>query len=480
MEDYVLNKFAEKTSLETSQNATNGYNAKSLEKTIVCFFADGSEKYTPMTIHAIITFLRTTPDVKVGLLTHNNETRDRVLNSLPSDQRQRVSHKFTSQQPYFSNWNPTQYKLDIQKFAEGDTEAVFWADSDCIFFQDLRPFLHRFVSSDKNFYLAFDHVMQDKEFVRRWEEQRPLSIVPQACLMGFKVPVIPEFFSTWEQIWRDWISPAPFSKYPDPRPHFQGSAFCIEQYAMGMALHSYASQILIFGREIMAIQVPLPSQLQALALAQSGSGSFAVSGNTSGLFSFSGPLFETFSGVYNISGIQNFSGLFSGLENYSGAFSGLENFSGLFSGLGSFSGLENYSGAYSGLFSGLENFSGAFSGLFSGLGEFSGLESYSGAFSGFYGYSGAFSGFENFSGLSNFSGYSGNFSGGQYSGYQLTPLQINGTPTLVFLSTHQSSTSIQDGVILIDKFGGSVLHCYNQTYDLAKNWFDNQHNSGKQ
>lgn len=45
-----------------------------------------------------------------------------------------------------------------------------------------------------------------------------------------------QLFAVWENKWREWIVPHPFAKYPDPMPDFEGSAFCIEQYALGMAL----------------------------------------------------------------------------------------------------------------------------------------------------------------------------------------------------------------------------------------------------
>jgi len=60
--------------------------------------------------------------------------------------------------------------------------------------------------------------------------------VAQACFMGFKSDHMKEFFLEWEAIWREWITPVPFVRYADPFPSFPGSAFCIEQYALGMAI----------------------------------------------------------------------------------------------------------------------------------------------------------------------------------------------------------------------------------------------------
>jgi len=39
-----------------------------------------------------------------------------------------------------------------------------------------------------------------------------------------------------QSLWRKWIEPAPFANFGDPDPAFPGSAFCIEQYALGLAL----------------------------------------------------------------------------------------------------------------------------------------------------------------------------------------------------------------------------------------------------
>jgi len=56
--------------------------------------------------------------------------------------------------------------------------------------------------------------------------------------MGFKREIMPAFFKAWEETWRKWIEPVPFLNYPNPVPSFAGSAFCTEQYALGMILES--------------------------------------------------------------------------------------------------------------------------------------------------------------------------------------------------------------------------------------------------
>jgi len=56
--------------------------------------------------------------------------------------------------------------------------------------------------------------------------------------MGFKKEGFNKVFPEWEKIWRRWIEPAPFAFYGDPDPEFQGSAFCIEQYSLGLTLEN--------------------------------------------------------------------------------------------------------------------------------------------------------------------------------------------------------------------------------------------------
>jgi len=243
---------------------STGSKQANLDSIIVCFFCDGSQKYTHMTTHSVSTFLKHTPKIKVGILhhAHDNQVRNTMLNAIPSEHHHRIIWKHVQSVPHFQNWNPTQYKLDIQQFTvSGEFSTIFWFDSDTITVADVTPFLLKFANSPHLFYFVADHAMADQEFCNRWKQQRPLLLVPQACIMGFKSSVVADFFGTWKGVWRDWIEPHPFARYPDPRPHFSGSAFCIEQYALGMALESFLrvrelnveGTVLVFDRTLLAV-----------------------------------------------------------------------------------------------------------------------------------------------------------------------------------------------------------------------------------
>lgn len=214
-----------------------------LSSTIVCFFADGTERYTSMTTIALTTFLSSTPGAWAGILTHDRLTRDKIMASVPPEHHYRVRHQYTSPTPHFQNWNPTQYKLDIEKFAD-EFDTIFWMDSDTITTRDLRRFLLDFVESAAAFYFVRDHVNFEEKFRSRWIQQisPEFPMIPQACIMGFKSSVIREFFQIWKAEWESWITPHPFSRFPDPNPEFPGSAFCIEQYSLGTALAIYSTR----------------------------------------------------------------------------------------------------------------------------------------------------------------------------------------------------------------------------------------------
>jgi len=445
---------------------------RGLDQIIVCFFADGSEKYTQMTIMAISSFLEKTPQVKVGLLTHDADVRDRVLAKLNPTHHGRIVWHHTSETPHLLNWNPTQYKLDIAKFADDGFECIFWMDSDTVTFGDMTQFLLQFAESNKQFFLVKDHVMFNSDFVGNWTRERPLGIVPQACFMGFKHSIIRSFFSIWRHIWESWITPLPFAQYPDPNPNFVGSMFCIEQYALAMALAQFLGDhnlgddaIMIFERELILLQhdgrmsFDVVSQIPA-----SLSGSFSVSG-FSGL-SLSG---VNLSGLgYNISGLQvgasgiNLSGIsVSGLTQL---VSGL-NISGI-----NTSGI-NLSGGISGL-----NVSGA-----SGLNILAYLLATSGSglnLSGL-GVSGV-----NLSGITteellsrlNLSGL--NLSGINLSGLTLSEIEKVLAGASINLSgvdykylqgaPIDSSTPFHSNLTLVDKFGNSFIHYYHQNFEPLK------------
>lgn len=363
--------------------------------TIVCFFADGSEKYTAMTVSAMKTFLENTPLIRAGLLTHTDDVRDRVLSGIPQHFHDRIKHKRTSQTPHFANWNPTQYKLDIKFFAP-EYKTIFWMDSDSIVVGDMTDFLLDFARSEDSLFFVPDHVMSQEDFCARWRKQRPLTIIPQACLMGFKANVIEDFVNTWKSVWEEWITPFPFARYEDPNPSFPGSAFCIEQYALAVAI-SYFPQLSIrtFAREYLVV-APIENKGQALILQTS------ISKSTEELVIR--PL-----GVYDAPNIEHY----SYLSGSSGSF----NFSG-------FSGLLSYPGSLS-----ISGGSFNFSGLNLSGGSFS-LESFPISFGSF-----------------NISGFQGSFSGS-------LPFSFAG------------SSGISSGALFFDRFGGSVLHTYNQLYPL--------------
>jgi len=124
--------------------------------------------------------------------------------------------------------------MDIAQYTEEHLgfENIFWMDSDTITTDNLSSFLSRFTSqSEKLFYFTPDHVMHDDVFLQRWKDLFHTTVmVPQACVMGFKASVIPAFFEIWRSQWRKFIEPEPFVQLPDPRPHFEGSAFCTGPY----------------------------------------------------------------------------------------------------------------------------------------------------------------------------------------------------------------------------------------------------------
>jgi hypothetical protein len=229
-----------------------------MEGMIVVFFADGTPRYNDMTAYALRTFIDSTPRILVGLLTKDEKTAEEILGTLAPSQKHRVLPKLTSQTPHFDNWNPTQYKLDIAQYAEA-FETIFWFDSDTITFGDMTEFLTAFAASDAKFYMTPDHVNSDPTFCKNWVANLgALCVVPQACLMGFKTDVIAHFFSIWEAIWKHWITPTPFANFRDPNPTFEGSEFCIEQYALAQSLvykHDidWSKQVMWFKRQSIAV-----------------------------------------------------------------------------------------------------------------------------------------------------------------------------------------------------------------------------------
>jgi hypothetical protein len=42
--------------------------------------------------------------------------------------------------------------------------------------------------------------MGDTRFVVEWKKLRPLFVVPQACVMGFKTEIMTDFFALWKKV----------------------------------------------------------------------------------------------------------------------------------------------------------------------------------------------------------------------------------------------------------------------------------------
>jgi hypothetical protein len=204
---------------------------------IACFMIDGSDRYTAMTINAINSFLKATPEMHAGVLVPPSWGLSifatRVVPQLVAPER--VIFKKWGQ--HFAQWNPTQYKLDILQFAD-EYDVVLWLDSDTIVYDDLRPLLFAFYKSPAKYMFVRDHVCYLPEFLNNYpfKDSKGGAFVPQACFMGFKAEHMKRLFTVWEDTWRQWIEPEPFKNFADPLPSFPGSKFCIEQYALGHAL----------------------------------------------------------------------------------------------------------------------------------------------------------------------------------------------------------------------------------------------------
>lgn len=140
---------------------------------------------------------------------------------------------------HFTSWNPTQHKLDIELFAD-KYDFILWVDSDTVSFSDVGKVVSEFASTSCQFALVEDLVTSKPNFQQRWQAATGSTnlkpFVPQTAFMIFRKSAFGRIFPAWEATWRKWIEPAPFAHYGDPDPAFQGSAFCIEQYALGLAL----------------------------------------------------------------------------------------------------------------------------------------------------------------------------------------------------------------------------------------------------
>lgn len=222
-----------------------------LRDVVVCYMMDGSEKYTPMTVNAISSLQNVSPGVNIGIITSDIDFAQQALREIPDPANITYMPKMT----HWAEWNATQHKLDLAQFAD-KFRTIIWMDSDTLVYRDIRPFLIDFHRSPEGIALMPDLVMHDDGFKQRWVGDASNMFIPQASLMGFKSNIIRQLFAAWERNWNDWISPAPFSKYHDPMPGFSGSAFCIEQYALGMTLESRAfGDIFMIGRQQVFVTV---------------------------------------------------------------------------------------------------------------------------------------------------------------------------------------------------------------------------------
>jgi hypothetical protein len=78
-----------------------------ISSSIVCFLADGSEKYTNMTINAINSFLKLTPNVMIGFLLMDLDTKILISNKIDRIYHYRIIWKQTTKPEIIKNWNPT-------------------------------------------------------------------------------------------------------------------------------------------------------------------------------------------------------------------------------------------------------------------------------------------------------------------------------------------------------------------------------------
>jgi len=250
---------------QDEKNITNE-DLQQLHDTIVCYFADGSDEFTTMTSIAIRSFLIHTPELAVGLLTPNVETRDRVLSALPAAHLGRVICKQTTLTGHLKvSWNATQFKLDILKFTQDRFSTIVWMDSDTLVHNDITDFLVQFIKQkEKTIFMVRDHSMSHPEFAERWQsiasEHAPykqVCAVPQACVMAFKRSVIGELFDAWRAAWNEYLLPSPFASIADPSDGARHSAFCIEQYALALAVTrlSLSEKVLWFARGARQVRV---------------------------------------------------------------------------------------------------------------------------------------------------------------------------------------------------------------------------------
>lgn len=441
------------------------YTRGDFAKVIVCFLFDGSPKYTRMTLNAVNSFITNTPHVSVGLLFPKGLNEKQAIIDEVRDKTRVHTREIET---HFQNWNPTQHKLDIAKFAD-EFDTIFWLDSDAVVYKDLSDLLSEFHSSPCKLALLKDHVCYNPQFLSVWKDWRKNKsesdiFVPQACFMGFKKEILNDFFGKWQDTWRQWIEPAPFANFPNPLPTFAGSAFCTEQYALGMVLETIKPEDIYIIRRITFPLRGVPTSNSAAVINQDTPTSidWEAAKNKLTEKDYSDEelrlLEEKFKSKLQVHvnpthGAQNTSAggsfLFQGV-NYSGSafqFSGpmssgeaILQAAGLSFGHLSYFPSSGWATSY--LFG--EEF-GSFSGLsYSGLSFGSSFGEYSGLSFG--------SSFGSFSG--DFS-FSGSFSGNSYSSS----------------SSASSFGHSGPGWVPVDNIAGGIVHFYSLFYDQSYNWW---------
>jgi len=223
------------------------------KRSIVCFYADGKSKYYEMAKFAVLSFLKHSTIPSVGILVPGAEVQKQLELFIPIEFQPRVHFKFLSVEPHLAHWNPTQHKLDIALFSD-EFDFIFWMDSDTFTISNIDNFFQEVHNSNHKLWFIPDHSLADPIFCENWKQIFSVSpFVPQACFMGFSSVIIKLFFETWKSKWQQWIFPSPFTSHPDPRPHFNGSEFCIEQYALGNCIEQFERDSLSVRSDIFVI-----------------------------------------------------------------------------------------------------------------------------------------------------------------------------------------------------------------------------------
>jgi hypothetical protein len=149
----------------------------------------------------------------------------------------------------------------------------------------LGSFLQRFWDSGRYYAFPRDHVNANPEFIQLWPGNKSRFFVPQACFMAFRATKMNEIFSSWEAIWERWIYPQPFVNIADPLPSFVQSAFCIEQYALGLSLEQIPGaldQVYVIERRPVVLMFPKREVIEgSISVGRSGAFSTPISVGTS-------------------------------------------------------------------------------------------------------------------------------------------------------------------------------------------------------